>query len=282
MNYSKGERIKHPRKEDWGLGELLKDSHDEKIWVFFTEVGEKILSLKHMTPTRIDGNKAESVVLDNLVTSAQSDRKKYKNIRMLIADFLKIYPDGFDDGEYFKKERDRKVTAHHRAVELLDEEDLNTLLQKSEYDAVCQRALQVIDGTNLIYPNEKALLRTALSTETQQKLFAEGVYQLLYGTSEFQRRFLDFSTVLKKIGAPKWTIISYLLFVVFPEKYMFVKPRITEKAAEVSAFEINYVPGLSWLTYKSVLNYAQYLTTELSTLNPKDMVDIQSFMWSIA
>jgi hypothetical protein len=282
MDYNKGERIKHPQKEDWGLGELLRDSHDEKIWVFFTEVGEKILSLKYMTPKRIDADKAQSSVLDNLVTTAQSERPKYKNMSMLIADFIKIYPGGFRDSEYIKKERDKKVTAHHNAVELLDEEDLNTLLQKSEYDAVCQRALQIIKGTTLIFPREKATLEAALTSTTQQKLFAEGIYQLLYGVSELRIRFRDFSTVLKKIGTPKWTILSYLLFVVFPEKYMFLKPRVTKKAAEISAFEINYASELSWLTYKSVLKYAQYLTTKLSKLNPRDMFDIQSFMWSIA
>jgi hypothetical protein len=68
----------------------------------------------------------------------------------------------------------------------------------------------------------------------------------------------------------------------FPEKYMVVKPKITEKAAEVSAFEIHYVSDLSWLTYASVLKYAQFLATQLSNLHPKDMVDIQSFIWSIA
>lgn len=282
MDYKKGDRIKHPQMEDWGLGELLKDSHDEKVQVFFTEVGEKLLSLKYMKPMRIEGDEAESAVLDNLVKSAQSDRQKYKNINMLIADFLKIYPDGFHDGGYIKKERDCKVIAHHRALELLDEDELSTLLEKSEYDAVCQRALQVIDGTNLIFPTEKASLRVALSVATQQELFAEGLYQLLYGDGEFERRFLDFSSMLKKIGTPKWTIISYLLFVVFPGEYMFVKPKVTEKAAEISAFEINYVSELSWLTYKSVMKYAQYLTTKLAKLNPKDMFDIQSFIWSIS
>ena len=282
MDYKKGERIRHPEKEEWGLGQLLNDSLDEKVEVFFTEVGEKLLSLKYMKPVRIEGDEAESAVLDNLVKSARSDRQKYKNIDVLIADFLKVYPDGFTDSAYMKKERDGKVMAHQRAAELLDGEKLNELLQKSEYDAVCQRALEVIDGTNLIFPTEKASLRAALGSATQQQLFAEGLYQLLYGADNLERRFLDFSNVLKRIGTPKWTILSYLLFIVFPGKYMFVKPRVTEKAAEISAFEIHYVSELSWPTYRSVMRYAQYLSAKLAKLNPKDMFDIQSFIWSIS
>ncbi len=63
---------------------------------------------------------------------------------------------------------------------------------------------------------------------------------------------------------------------------MFVKPTITQYSSELCGFEINYKPQLNWLTYKSILDFSNYLFSELSDLNPRDMIDVQSFMWCIA
>ena len=100
--------------------------------------------------------------------------------------------------------------------------------------------------------------------------------------SDLEERFMQFSRALEEIGAAKWTTASYFLFIAFPDRYMFMKPTVTQSAAEVSAFEINYRPKLNWLTYKSVLAFSDYLKYELSELKPRDMIDVQSFMWCIA
>jgi hypothetical protein len=63
---------------------------------------------------------------------------------------------------------------------------------------------------------------------------------------------------------------------------VFLKPTVTQNAAEISGFAINYRPDLNWLTYASVLTFANYLKAELVGLLPRDMIDVQSFMWCIA
>ena len=93
---------------------------------------------------------------------------------------------------------------------------------------------------------------------------------------------MAFAKVLEELGADKWTTVSYFLFILLPEKYMFVKPTVTQNAAEISAFELNYRPQLNWLTYKSVLEFSEYLQSELVELKPRDMIDVQSFMWCIS
>ncbi|HEX8288988.1 MAG TPA: hypothetical protein VF556_13380 [Pyrinomonadaceae bacterium] len=35
----------------------------------------------------------------------------------------------------------------------------------------------------------------------------------------------------------------------------------------------------SWETYKSLLEFAETIRLNLSDLNPRDMIDIQSFIW---
>ncbi len=282
MQYKKGERVIHKKREEWGVGELLGDISDNKIQVFFTEVGEKTLSLKYAQLNKIEGKEAKNPVLDNLKVSKTNDRFQYRSLAQSKDGFLQLFSDGFYDETYLKKERDYKVKAHNLAKELINAEDLKTLLKESNHDEICERALKIIHSTKLILPKEKKSIKEGLSATSERKSFAESFYQLLYGKGDLEERFTDFSRVLEKIGASKWTIISFLLFIVFPEKYMLVNPTITKKAAEISAFEINYRPEVKWLTYESVLKYSEYCKSELADLKPRDMIDVQTFIWSVA
>ncbi len=138
-----------------------------------------------------------------------------------------------------------------------------------------------MNATNLIIPTEKSALKNSLKDSENMELFSISLYQLLYGKEGVEERFVSFARALATIKAAKWTTLSYLLFIVFPDKYIFMKPIVTELAAEMSAFEINYRPDLNWRTYKSVLNFSEYFRSELKDLKPRDMIDIQSFMWRI-
>ena len=62
---------------------------------------------------------------------------------------------------------------------------------------------------------------------------------------------------------------------------MFVKPNITNKAAELCGWNIKYKPKPNWPTYESILKLSNYIFFELSDLKPRDMIDIQSFLWCI-
>ena len=57
---------------------------------------------------------------------------------------------------------------------------------------------------------------------------------------------------------------------------------MTQRCAQNNHYEINYKPKLNWLTYHSILQFSEYLKEELKDLKPKDMIDIQSFIWLIA
>ena len=64
---------------------------------------------------------------------------------------------------------------------------------------------------------------------------------------------------------------------------MFLKPEVTKHAAAPTKAELNYKPDLNWLTYSCLLDFARYLKDELVVMemNPRDMIDVQSFMWCI-
>lgn len=106
--------------------------------------------------------------------------------------------------------------------------------------------------------------------------------ELLYGTSDEESRFNAWSDLLFDIDAPKWTIASYFQFLTHPDRYIFFKPTVTQDAAEVCNFELHYRPELNWFTYRSVQRFAEVLRKEIARLEPRDMVDVQSFIWCIA
>ena len=65
------------------------------------------------------------------------------------------------------------------------------------------------------------------------------------------------------------------------DQYMFVKPKITKKTAELCGWNIRYQTKPNWVTYKAIIELSKYIFSELSDLNPRDMIDIQSFLWFI-
>lgn len=118
-------------------------------------------------------------------------------------------------------------------------------------------------------------LKDGLELLENKKLFSETLFNLLYLEGDMSQRFMAFADCLLAIGAAKWTIATYFLFLRYPDEHMFLKPAVTKKAADLSAFELNYRPELNWLTYHTLLKFAAYLRTELTKLGlkPRDMIE---------
>ena len=62
-------------------------------------------------------------------------------------------------------------------------------------------------------------------------------------------RFERFTHALSHVDALKWTTATYFLFLARPEKFMFVKPTVTQNAAGACGYEISYKSEPNWLTY---------------------------------
>lgn len=282
MKLKKGSRIRHPKLPAWGLGEVLEDSNGESVKAFFVNEGEKTLLLKFVQPELVPEAEASHPVLDNLKISSDPKAIKYQSLPKSIEYFLSEFPGGFHGDRFNDEERGYKIEAHNLGRELLGQTQLADLVNSERYDEICKRALKVANKTNLIFPNEKMALKDGLVHIDSQEKFAKLLQSFLYGDMEVSTRFSDFAKHLENIGAAKWTTVSYFPFILRPDEFMFVKPMITQHIASLCGYELNYKPQLNWLTYQSVLNFSQYLEEELSELKPRDMIDVQSFMWCIA
>lgn len=285
MKFIKGERVKRLDIPEWDIGQVLEESFEEKVRVFFVGVGEKHLKLSLANLTKVQGDEAHSSLLDNL-TSVKSVKKgkvvQYRNLNELIVNFKVYSPEGFYGDTYLQRERNHKEEAHNLIMNLLDKESFNSLLTSQSYNEICKRAMQVVNKTNLVFPNEKMSLRDGLKSERHEEQFSEKLYYLLHGDDELKKRFNAFSDCLMDLKAAKWTTATYFLFIMYPEQEMFLKPTVTQKAADICRFELDYRPEPNWFTYHRLREFSQYLLQELSELEPRDMIDVQSFIWSTA
>ena len=105
MEYKKGDRVRHPSKEEWGVGEVLTDSNGQTVIIFFVGGGERTLSLEYVQPIPFDGedekrevkkpkdNKQEYVnsVIDADIKSG-TDRSLYD-----LCELGKLASEQFDD-----------------------------------------------------------------------------------------------------------------------------------------------------------------------------------------
>ncbi len=96
MNFLKGDRVKHPNKPDWGIGEVLEDVGDRIARIFFVEAGEKKISLELVSLTKI--RREPHPILDNLHIS----KKKHRGLKFYVDGFLKTFPEGFEGQKYHK------------------------------------------------------------------------------------------------------------------------------------------------------------------------------------
>ena len=281
MSHTKGQRVRHPTKHEWGLGQVLQDSSGDTTRIFFVGTGEKVISNSHVSLVLVRPEDAADPVLDNLHLT-EATGIKYRSLSDSIQYFLEQFPEGFYGSHFDKEERGYKVNAHNLALELLNSNHATVLSKEKAYEEIAARALRVSNATNLIFPNEKMALKDGLRDSEAQERFARGLIALLHGSGKFSSRFEKFAGILGDIGAARWTTATYFPFILFPNEFMFVKPTVTQNAAAVCRFEISYRPQANWGTYQRILHFSNHLRDQLAALSPRDMIDVQSFMWCIA
>ena len=274
-----GDRVRHPARPEWGIGKICA-IEGPKVQVFFVRGGMKNL-IPYRVPLTILVPPPTHPLLDQIDCGAVVG-DAFQSIDQSTKYFLDKYPGGFHGDLYRHEERRHKVEAHQLAETNLSQAKLERLLATGAFEDLCQRAMQVVNKTNLIFPNEKMALRDGLIPAARKEQFAVALHALLHGKDKFELRFRRFAFVLREIGAAKWTVATYFPYLMYPDRYQFIKPTYTKNAARICGFDIKYTPKPSWQTYERMLAFSNYLRSELAVLKPRDNIDVQSFMWAIA
>jgi hypothetical protein len=200
--------------------------------------------------------------------------------------FLRFFPGGFTDPTYLEWERDYKWQTHERWNAVLGKREFGSLLRRREYADAAARAVRVEQQSrhSMIFSFEKMALRDATKASWGAKAFAEGLYEFLHGTRSLESRFMQWVEVVS--GLPRrqtrvltWPLVTVFGFVAQPHTHMFLKPLVTREAARVLGFDLQYTSRPNWNTYSSLLEFAARVKRDQRRLNPRDMIDIQSFIW---
>ena len=199
--------------------------------------------------------------------------------------FERIFPEGFYDPGYDHYERSYKQKSHEVWIELLNKREFDRLLGAKQYGEITKRAAQVNSKTKFLLAKTQTMaIHDAVKDPKGAKAFASGLYELIYGQDSYESRFTHFADVLS--GLPQrqspvfaWPVQTIFPFLALPDEHIFLKPDVTKKAATRWGVELNYDPKPNWLTYSCLLALAQTLSRELASLKPRDMIDIQSFIW---
>ena len=76
-----------------------------------------------------------------------------------------------------------------------------------------------------------------------------------------------------------WPLVTVFGFLAQPGTHFFLKPNVTKIAAAKYGYPLAYESRPSWRIYEGVLEFAATVRRDLRDLRPRDMIDLQSFMW---
>jgi hypothetical protein len=198
--------------------------------------------------------------------------------------FLRHFPRGFRDETYLAWERDYKWQAHERWMAGLAPAKYDALLGGRRYEEIARVAIAVESRTNLLFSFEKMALRDAVRTREGARAFARGLFALLHGDGHIDERFAVWCDTVA--GLPRrqtrvltWPVLTVFPFIAQPSVHMYLKPTVTRVAAEAYDYPFEYASRPSWRTYASLLDFAATVRRDVRDLKPRDMIDLQSFIW---
>lgn len=198
--------------------------------------------------------------------------------------FLRFFPQGFRDDKYLDWERGYKWAAHEQWNESLNRAAYRSLAREGKFAEIAALAVRIESKTNLLFSFEKMALRDAVKSTEGARLFAEGLYDFLYGAGTPERKFGRWCEVVgslprKQTRVLTWPLVTVFGFIAQPETHIFLKPNVTRIAAREYGFDFQYKSRPSWDTYASLLEFAAEVRRDLRDLAPRDMIDVQSFIW---
>jgi hypothetical protein len=283
MNFKVDDWVRHPK---YGDGQVAEDRGD-KLVIQFVSSGERL-----MLKNAIDSAGEPPYPGFTFRKRKASGTPRFKVLRVvrepaadfdhLVKRFLDVFEGGFDGESFNRRERLYKQEAVNLLCDSLGKQQLDELIKANRFEEVSARALRIVHKTNLIFRQEIIQFNEALKASEFQFVFALGLRQLLYETTDPELRFNAFTDALTQGGIGKWTIATYFQFLLSNGEMMFMKPAVIKSMAETLNVALNYRPEPNWLTYCKMQELAKRVDRELRArgLNPSSGIDVQGFIWS--
>ena len=198
--------------------------------------------------------------------------------------FLRFFPNGFNDARYLEWERDYKAEAHARWTAALPVRTFAQLVAVGRYQEIAAEALRIEARTNLLFSFEKMAVRDAVRTPAGARRFVEGLNAWLHGRGSMKNRFGVWCEAIAALPRRQtrvltWPVVTVFGFLAQPDRHIFLKPNVTRLAAARYGFDLDYRSQPNWTTYSQLLDLAEMVRFDQRSLGPRDLIDIQSFLW---
>ena len=201
--------------------------------------------------------------------------------------FVREYPDGFSDPKYRREERDYKWKAHLLFVKLLGDAQLDKLLGAGEISTIVERILKIVRVNKMMLSRyEMMALNDGLKDVAAATRYAESISGLLGAEDTNAELFDKTASTVSGLQAEKgkarvftWPTVTLLPFLADPNRFMFLKPKVTKTAAERLRFDLLYTSTPNWGTYSRLLDMSRLLMQSLKPLGAQDLIDVQSYIW---
>jgi len=200
--------------------------------------------------------------------------------------FLRRFPGGFRDPVYLDWERDYKWETHQRWQEFLPRATFRRLLRDDQHAEAAARAVRIEQRArhSMLFSFEKMALRDALRSEAGVREFAQGLYDYLHGRGGLELRFERWVAAIDRLPRRQtrvltWPLVTVFGFIAQPDRHMFMKPNTIRAAARAYGYPLPYRSRPDWEVYRSLLEFSGIVREDLRDLRPRDMIDVQSFLW---
>lgn len=200
--------------------------------------------------------------------------------------FREIFPGGFSDPTYLEWERGYKWEAHLAWRRQLGRETWRGLLEAGAHDEVARRLIGFYGRShlNMLALYEWMALREALEDPAGARALAPALFDLIHGPGTFGPRLERFTAVLdaapqRQARLAKWPVATLFPFVAQPSRHMILKPKLTKRAGERLGFDLAYASRPNAATYAAFMRYVAWLRAELAPWRPRDLIDVQGFIW---
>lgn len=187
--------------------------------------------------------------------------------------FLSFFPQGFKGADYIGHERAYKLEAKKKLDEAVPLE--RALTDRGFGEAI----LSIYRATNLLFSIEKTRLQDLLRGRDADEFVRAAA---TFASGDRMQGLREMRAILKRTENAKWTVVTYLPFLWRPDTNVFLKPTMIQNFASRVGhrFADRYSAELDIDVYESLLELAAEVKRELADLEPQDMIDVQSFMWT--
>jgi hypothetical protein len=189
--------------------------------------------------------------------------------------YLHFFPGGLHSAANGSSERSYKERAAERLCASIT---IRQGLDANEDDAVALAKAGI--QTNMLSPFEAARFRDTLRGRTGGR-FLRGA--AAFATGDYDAGIEVMAAAVQPHGRISWPIVTYLPFLWDYQRHMFLKPTVTTDFASRVGHDFHHAysaePNAG--TYLSLLDLVETTRREIVGLQPRDNIDIQSFIWVI-